>query len=98
MLTTNAVKIPNGSPAAQPDVIAHARSVRQASHGAGHATPSHGGSCRKILPKIPLIEESSQLTTQLRHELRRRGGGYGMVMMCIGSGMGAAGIFEVYPA
>ncbi|HVH99196.1 MAG TPA: hypothetical protein VM869_10810, partial [Enhygromyxa sp.] len=27
-------------------------------------------------------------------ELRRRKGRYGMVSMCIGGGMGAAGIFE----
>ena len=38
------------------------------------------------------------LTTQLVHELARRGGGHGLVTMCIGGGMGAAGIFEVYPA
>ena len=28
------------------------------------------------------------------HGLRRTGGKYGMVTMCIGTGMGAAGIFE----
>jgi acetyl-CoA acyltransferase len=39
----------------------------------------------------------SKLTTQLVHELRRRGGGYGLVTMSIGGGMGAAGVFEVYP-
>ncbi len=45
----------------------------------------------------PLGATGAKLTTQLLHELRRRGGGYGMVTMCIGGGMGAAGIFEVYP-
>jgi acetyl-CoA acyltransferase len=46
----------------------------------------------------PLGATGSKLTTQLVHELRRRGGGYGLVTMCIGGGMGAAGIFEVYGA
>jgi acetyl-CoA acyltransferase len=32
------------------------------------------------------------------HELGKRGGGRGLVTMCIGGGMGAAGIFEVYPS
>jgi acetyl-CoA acyltransferase len=43
----------------------------------------------------PLGATGAKLTTQLVHELRRRGGGYGLVTMCIGGGMGAAGIFEV---
>jgi acetyl-CoA acyltransferase len=34
------------------------------------------------------------LTTKLLHEMERRGARYGMVTMCIGGGMGAAGIFE----
>jgi acetyl-CoA acyltransferase len=46
----------------------------------------------------PLGATGAKLTTQLIHELRRRGGGRGMVTMCVGGGMGAAGIFEVYPA
>jgi acetyl-CoA acyltransferase len=46
----------------------------------------------------PLGATGSKLTTQLVHELGRRGGGVGLVTMCIGGGMGAAGIFEVYPA
>jgi acetyl-CoA acyltransferase len=44
----------------------------------------------------PLGATGAKLTTQLVHELQRRGGGYGMVTMCVGGGMGAAGIFEVY--
>jgi acetyl-CoA acyltransferase len=44
----------------------------------------------------PLGATGSKLTTQLVHELRSRGGGYGLVTMCIGGGMGAAGVFEVY--
>ena len=43
----------------------------------------------------PLGATGAKLTTQLVHELRRRGGGYGLVTMCIGGGMGAAGVFEV---
>ena len=43
----------------------------------------------------PLGATGAKLTTQLVHELRRRGGGYGLVTMCIGGGMGAAGILEV---
>ncbi|HBY47357.1 MAG TPA: hypothetical protein DEG70_14125, partial [Chloroflexi bacterium] len=31
-------------------------------------------------------------------ELRRRGGGTGLVTMCVGGGMGAAAILEVYGA
>jgi acetyl-CoA acyltransferase len=44
----------------------------------------------------PLGATGSKLATQLIHELRKRGGGIGMVTMCVGGGMGAAGIFEVY--
>ena len=44
----------------------------------------------------PLGATGAKLTTQLIHELANRGGGLGMVTMCIGGGMGAAGVFEVY--
>jgi acetyl-CoA acyltransferase len=44
----------------------------------------------------PLGATGAKLTTQLVHELRRRGGGVGLVTMCVGGGMGAAGLFEVY--
>ena len=43
----------------------------------------------------PLGCTGAKLTATLLHELRRRGGKYGIVSMCIGGGMGAAGLFEV---
>jgi acetyl-CoA acyltransferase len=42
----------------------------------------------------PLGCTGAKLTASLVHELERRNGRYGMVTMCIGGGMGAAGIFE----
>jgi acetyl-CoA acyltransferase len=42
----------------------------------------------------PLGATGAKLTVQLMHEMLRRGTKYGMVTMCIGGGMGAAGIFE----
>lgn len=44
----------------------------------------------------PLGCTGTKLTTSLISELKRRGGGYGIVSMCIGGGMGAAGVFEVH--
>ena len=46
----------------------------------------------------PLGASGAKLTVQLVHDLRNNGGGLGMVTMCIGGGMGAAGIFEVVPS
>jgi len=42
----------------------------------------------------PLGCTGAKLTTQLLHELRRREARYGIVTMCVGGGMGAAGVFE----
>ena len=42
----------------------------------------------------PLGCTGAKLTTTLLYELQRRNGRYGMVTMCVGGGMGAAGIFE----
>jgi len=42
----------------------------------------------------PLGCTGAKLTATALHELQRRGGKYAMVTMCIGTGMGAAGIFE----
>jgi len=43
----------------------------------------------------PLGATGAKLTVSIIHELKRRQGRYGLVTMCIGGGMGAAGIFEV---
>ena len=42
----------------------------------------------------PLGCTGSKLTATLLYEMRRRKARYGMVTMCVGGGMGAAGIFE----
>jgi len=43
----------------------------------------------------PLGCTGTKLTVQLLYEMQRRGNKYGIVSMCIGGGMGAAGIFEM---
>ncbi len=43
----------------------------------------------------PLGCSGAKLTTQIINEMQRRGVQFGMVTMCIGGGMGAAGIFEL---
>ena len=43
----------------------------------------------------PLGCTGGKLTVQIMNELRRRKGKYGMVTMCVGTGQGAAGIFEM---
>ena len=43
----------------------------------------------------PLGCTGGKLTATLVHEMRRRKARYGMVTMCVGGGMGAAGIFEL---
>jgi acetyl-CoA acyltransferase len=42
----------------------------------------------------PLGCSGAKLTATLLHEMQRRGIRYGMVTMCVGGGMGAAGVFE----
>lgn len=42
----------------------------------------------------PLGCTGAKLTVQIMHEMQRRDVQFGMVTMCIGGGMGAAGIFE----
>jgi acetyl-CoA acyltransferase len=43
----------------------------------------------------PLGCTGAKLTASIIRELQRRKGRYGMVTMCVGGGMGAAGIFEL---
>jgi acetyl-CoA acyltransferase len=43
----------------------------------------------------PLGCTGAKLTVSILHELRRRGGRYGLVTMCVGGGMGGAGVFEL---
>jgi acetyl-CoA acyltransferase len=43
----------------------------------------------------PLGCTGAKLTATILHEMRRRQARYGMVTMCVGGGMGAAGIFEL---
>jgi acetyl-CoA acyltransferase len=42
----------------------------------------------------PLGCTGAKLTASILHEMQRRNIRYGMVTMCVGGGMGAAGIFE----
>ncbi|MCM0081421.1 thiolase family protein [Geomonas sp. Red32] len=43
----------------------------------------------------PLGCTGTKLTATILHEMRRRGSRYGLVSMCVGGGMGAAGLFEL---
>jgi acetyl-CoA acyltransferase len=54
-------------------------------------TNIHGGA---IALGHPLGCTGAKLATQIIHEMKRRDVQFGMVTMCIGGGMGAAGIFE----
>jgi acetyl-CoA acyltransferase len=44
----------------------------------------------------PLGCTGAKLTVQMMNEVRKRNGKYGMVTMCVGTGQGAAGIFEIF--
>ena len=63
-------------------------------------------SSRSSLPMVRMILSSepldpgrkalpgAKLSAQILHEMKRRQTRYGLVTMCVGGGMGAAGIFE----
>lgn len=46
----------------------------------------------------PLGCSGARILTTLVHELKRRGGGYGLATMCIGVGQGIATLVEVFPS
>ena len=64
--------------------------IQQANLDAARVNPNGGA----IALGHPLGCTGSKLTASLVRELQRRNARYGMVTMCIGGGMGAAGIFE----
>lgn len=43
----------------------------------------------------PLGATGAKLTVSILHELKRRNGRYGLITMCVGGGMGGAGIIEL---
>jgi acetyl-CoA acyltransferase len=64
--------------------------IQQANLDSARVNPNGGA----IALGHPLGCTGSKLTASLLRELERRNARYGMVTMCIGGGMGAAGIFE----
>jgi acetyl-CoA acyltransferase len=64
--------------------------IQQANLDASRVNPNGGA----IALGHPLGCTGAKLTASLMRELQRRNARYGMVTMCIGGGMGAAGIFE----
>jgi acetyl-CoA acyltransferase len=64
--------------------------IREAGLDSERVNPNGGA----IALGHPLGCTGAKLTATVIRELKRRGGRYGMVTMCVGGGMGAAGIFE----
>jgi acetyl-CoA acyltransferase len=64
--------------------------IQQASLDASRVNPNGGA----IALGHPLGCTGAKLTATIIRELQRKNARYGMVTMCIGGGMGAAGIFE----
>jgi acetyl-CoA acyltransferase len=67
--------------------------IQQAGLDAGKVNPNGGA----IALGHPLGCTGAKLTASILRELQRRNARYGMVTMCIGGGMGAAGIIERLP-
>jgi acetyl-CoA acyltransferase len=66
--------------------------IQQAGLDASKVNPNGGA----IALGHPLGCTGAKLTAGILRELERRNARYGMVTMCIGGGMGAAGIIERY--
>jgi acetyl-CoA acyltransferase len=64
--------------------------IQEAELDPGKVNPNGGA----IALGHPLGCTGAKLTASVIRELKRRNGRYGMVTMCVGGGMGAAGIFE----
>ena len=64
--------------------------IQEAKLDRGRVNPNGGA----IALGHPLGSTGAKLTATIIRELKRRDGRYGMVTMCVGGGMGAAGIFE----
>lgn len=64
--------------------------IKQAGLDPGKVNPNGGA----IALGHPLGCTGAKLTATVIRELKRRNGRYGLVTMCVGGGMGAAGIFE----
>jgi acetyl-CoA acyltransferase len=64
--------------------------IRQAGLDPARVNPNGGA----IALGHPLGCTGAKLTATILRELERRKARYGLVTMCIGGGMGAAGIFE----
>jgi len=64
--------------------------IKEAGLDASKVNPNGGA----IALGHPLGCTGAKLTASIIRELQRRKGRYGMVTMCVGGGMGAAGIFE----
>jgi len=64
--------------------------IKEAGLDPGRVNPNGGA----IALGHPLGCTGAKLTASIIRELKRRGSRYGMVTMCVGGGMGAAGIFE----
>jgi len=61
---------------------------------AGHGYGQSERKWRRDRPGPSTGLPGAYLTTKLLHEMERRRARFGMVTMCVGGGMGAAGIFE----
>ena len=64
--------------------------IKEAELDAARVNPNGGA----IALGHPLGCTGAKLTASIIRELKRRNGKYGLVTMCVGGGMGAAGIFE----